>query len=106
MKTTRISTMLPFELKDAFVKFLNDNSDVFAWSHKDMPGIDLEAMVHKLNFDPSFRTIKQKRRAFNLERYEVIKKKVDKLLKAELINEVLYPTWLANVVLVKKSNGE
>jgi hypothetical protein len=30
--------------------------------------------------------------------------KVKKLLKAQFIREVYYPEWLANVVLVKKSN--
>jgi hypothetical protein len=31
---------------------------------------------------------------------------VEKLLKARFIEEVYYPDWLANVVLVKKSNGK
>jgi hypothetical protein len=31
---------------------------------------------------------------------------VEKLLKAQFIEEVYYPDWLANVVLVKKSNGK
>jgi len=31
---------------------------------------------------------------------------VQKLLEAEFIKEILYTTWLANVVLVKKSNGQ
>ncbi|PON89085.1 hypothetical protein TorRG33x02_151600 [Trema orientale] len=31
--------------------FLIEYKDIFAWSHKDMPGIDPEAIVHKLNVD-------------------------------------------------------
>jgi hypothetical protein len=31
---------------------------------------------------------------------------VEKLLKAGFIREVDYPKWLANMVLVKKSNGK
>lgn len=57
-KTTRIGTMLPSELKEALMEFLKDNSDVFTWSHNDMPGIDLEMMVHKLNMDPNFMPVK------------------------------------------------
>jgi hypothetical protein len=34
----------------------------------------------------------------------VIAEEVEKLLKAEFIEEVYYLNWLANVVLVKKSN--
>ena len=31
---------------------------------------------------------------------------VEKLLTAKFIREVYYPDWLANVVMVKKSNGK
>ena len=31
---------------------------------------------------------------------------VDKLLFADFIREVYYPKWLANVVMLKKSNGK
>ena len=69
-----------------------------------MPGISPEEIVRILNVDPDMKPIKQKRRKFALERVEAIAKEVEKLLKAEFIQEVYYPDWLANVVLVKKSN--
>ena len=31
---------------------------------------------------------------------------VDRLLEADFIREVFYPDWLANVVMVKKSNSK
>lgn len=31
---------------------------------------------------------------------------MDKLQKADFIRGVDYPTWLSNVVLVKKANGQ
>ena len=34
--------------------FLKKNWDVFAWSHKSMPGISPNIIVHKLNVCPSF----------------------------------------------------
>ena len=37
-KTTRIGANLPPPMKESIVQFLKDNKDVFAWSHKDMPG--------------------------------------------------------------------
>ena len=47
-------------------------------------------------------SIRQKKRSFSLERYEAIVEKVDKLLKARFTREVHHPTWLTNVVMVKK----
>lgn len=105
-KTTRIGTMLPSKLKEAILEFLKDNLDVFAWSHKDMPRIDTRSDGTQVECRSNFKPIKQKRIALNTERYEAIKKEVDKLMKTGLIRLVLYPTWLAKVVLVKKSNEE
>ncbi|CAL2228602.1 unnamed protein product [Prunus armeniaca] len=44
----------------------------------------------------------EKRRAYDLERYEAMRAEVDKLTSIEFIKEVDYPTWLANVVMVRK----
>ena len=71
-----------------------------------MGGIDLAVITHKLNVNPSFKPVKQKRRSFTLERQKAINEEVAKLLKADAIREVKYPEWLANVVLVKKANGK
>ncbi|KAL5542329.1 hypothetical protein UlMin_010039 [Ulmus minor] len=82
-----------------------EHHDVFAWSYEDMPGIDPNVIVHHLNIDPNFKPVKQKRRTFNAERYMAINTEVNKLLKAGFIEEANYPDWIANVVLVKKANG-
>jgi hypothetical protein len=71
-----------------------------------MPGIDPSDIVHKLNVDPNYRHVKQRRRASAAEQNTAVAEEVEKLLKAGFIREVDYPEWLANVVLVKKSNGK
>ena len=43
---------------------------------------------------------------FALERDNVIKEKVHKLVTVEFIHEVYYLDWLANVVIIKKANGK
>jgi hypothetical protein len=35
------------------VQFLQENKDVFAWSAKDLTGVDRNFIEHKLNIDPS-----------------------------------------------------
>ena len=71
-----------------------------------MSGVDLAVITHRLNVDPSFKPVKQKRRSFAPERQKAINEEVGKLLQAKVIREVEYPEWLANVVLVKKENGK
>ena len=71
-----------------------------------MGEIDLTVITHRLNVSPSFKSVKQKRRSFTPKRQKVIYEKVGKLLQADAIKEVEYLEWLANVVLVNKSNGK
>jgi hypothetical protein len=105
-KVLQIGTYLNAEVRDSLIDFLRRNVDVFAWSHEDMPGINPEKIVHVLNVNSVARPVRQKRRKFAPERVEAITVEVEKLLKAQFIEEVYYPDWLANVVLVKKSNGK
>lgn len=39
MKTTKVGMNLDLLIKEKIISFLKNNLDVFAWSHKDMPGI-------------------------------------------------------------------
>ena len=105
-KTIRIGSKLKEEQKQELVKCLQAHADVFAWTHEDMPGIDPGVACHKLAIKKGVRAIRQKRRCFNQERYEVINDEVEKLLRAGFIREVNYPEWISNVVLVKKANDK
>ena len=53
-KTMRIGTLANPTICLVLIAFLKENQDVFAWSHEDMPGINLSVMVHRLNASPSF----------------------------------------------------
>ncbi|XP_059669890.1 uncharacterized protein LOC132315551 [Cornus florida] len=105
-KKVKIGSLLPSDFTNILIQFLKQNQDVFAWSHEDMPGINPTTIEHRLNTDPTFKPIRQKRRTFAAERNMAILEEVNKLMKADFIQEVHYPDWLANVVLVKKANGK
>ncbi|XP_022841922.1 uncharacterized protein LOC111365616 [Olea europaea var. sylvestris] len=73
------------------------------WRHG---GIDANIACHKLQVDPSVRPKQQKRRPLNPERYEVLNKEVQKLLRNGFLREAKYSKWAANPVLVKKYNKD
>ncbi|CAL8994056.1 unnamed protein product [Prunus brigantina] len=104
-RQVRIGTSLSPSLRTDFITFLRANSEVFAWSYNDMPGISSDVISHKLSISPSFKPVRQKRHSYDTERYEAMKTEVDKLQAIGFIREVTYPIWLANSVLVKKSDG-
>ena len=86
--------------------FLIQNMDVFAWTLYEVPGVDPEFIVHKLNMDPSFPPKKQKLRRSAKEYVEVVKSEVERLKEAGAIREIFFSKWLANTVVVKKKNGK
>src|SRR5436189_5715215 len=71
-----------------------------------MPRIDPEVIAHELNIQPQFKPVKQKKRCLSLDQQMAAEEEVEKPLQAGFIQEITYPEWLANVVLVKKSNGK
>ena len=85
---------------------LIQNVDVFAWSLYEVPGVDPEFIMHKLNVDPSFTPKKQKPRRSAKEHVEAVRSKVRRLREAGAIREVFFSEWLANTVVVKKKNGK
>ena len=74
--------------------------------HEDMPGIDPSVITQRPNVYPSSKPKRQKKRVFAPEQDNAIKEEVQKLTMAKFIQEVYYPNWLVNVVIVKKANGK
>ena len=105
-KYTRVGADMEKKTKQDLLQFLKKSIDVFAWSHKDMPGINPSVISHCLNVCPSTKPVRQKKRVFAPMREIVINEEVQKLTGANFIQEVYYPDWLANVVMVNKANGK
>ena len=101
-KFTRIRTSMEEKTKQELVRFLRKKTDVFAWSHEDMLGIDQNVITHHLNVSLFYKLVHQKKRVFALKRHN---KRGDLEVRSKFIREVYYPDWLVNVVMVKKSNG-
>ena len=59
-----IGSKLAEDVRSSLVYFLEQNMEVFAWKQEDMGGVDPTVITHRLNVNPSFKTVKQKRRSF------------------------------------------
>src|SRR3954464_4607161 len=71
-----------------------------------MPGIDPSVISHHLSIKPEYKLVQQKKMSLGIDRQRAAEEEVDRLLEAGFIREINYPQWLANVVMVKKSNGK
>jgi hypothetical protein len=69
------------------VDFLRANTDVFAWSPSDMPGIPRDVAEHSLDIRAEARPVKQPLRRFDEEKRRVIGEEIYKLMAAKSIKE-------------------
>jgi hypothetical protein len=101
-----ISEDLTSQDEEKLISCLSRNKDVFAWSALDLVGVSRTIIEHSLGIDPSVRPKKQRLRKMSDEKTEAAKAEVHRLLEANFIEPVAYPTWLANVVMVQKKSGK
>jgi hypothetical protein len=92
-RAVTIGAHLNPEEEKELIQFSNKNKDVFAWSAKDLQGVDGDIIEHAL-------------RKMSEEKVKTVEAEVQRLQDAKVIREVKYPVWLANTVLVKKKNGK
>ncbi|KAA0055869.1 uncharacterized protein E5676_scaffold943G00650 [Cucumis melo var. makuwa] len=71
-----------------------------------MPRLDPKVAIHRLAIKSEHQPVKQAQRRFRPKLISQIEEEVNKLIEAEFIREVKYPTWIANIVLVRKKNGK
>ncbi|XP_057444597.1 uncharacterized protein LOC130736831 [Lotus japonicus] len=105
-KVLKIGSSLTKEHEERLITILGDNLDLFAWTINDVPGIDPNVITHKLAIRPGAKPVIQPRRRMSDEKNKAVQVETEKLIKAQFIRKVQYPTWLANVVMVKKANGK
>jgi hypothetical protein len=101
-----ISQDLTSSEEDELLSFLDKNSYVFAWRTSDLTGVSRDIIEHKLEVNPSKRPRKQRLYKMLDKKVTTAKAEVQRLLDVGFICEFYYPSWLANVVMVKKKNDK
>ncbi|XP_074298271.1 uncharacterized protein LOC141629114 [Silene latifolia] len=101
-----VSALLTKEEEEEYYKLFVKYKDVFAWSYKEMPGLSPKIAVHRLAIKKGTSPKKQPQRRFRPELVPEIEKEVNKIIEAGFIREVKYSTWIANIVPVRKKNGQ
>ncbi|XP_057426098.1 uncharacterized protein LOC130719491 [Lotus japonicus] len=97
-KVLKIGSGLTKEQEERLITLLGENLDLFAWTIDDVPGIDPNVITHKLAIRPGAKPVIQPRRRMSDEKNKAVQVETEKLIKAQFIREVQYPTWLTNLV--------
>ena len=92
-RPTFISALLTPEEEEGYLKLLVEYKDVFAWTYKEMPRLNLSIALHHLAVKKGVRPVKQAQRSFRSKLIPQIETEVNKLIEAGFIREVQYPEW-------------
>jgi hypothetical protein len=97
---------LTVDQKFEYCSILKEFSDVFAWKYSDLKTYDPEIIQHKIPLEKDTIPFKQKLRPISPLLFPIIEREIKKILDAKIINPLRYSKWIANLVIVRKKNGE
>ena len=90
-RPTFISIQLSDDDENEYVNLLKGYKNVFAWSYKEMSGLDPKVVIHHLAIKLDYRPTKQVQWWFRSELISQIEKEVNKLIKVGFICKVKVP---------------
>ena len=80
-----ISESLSLTEREELMVLVREYIDVFAWNYEDMPGLDPQVAIHRLNIKPDAKPVKQQQRRFRPNIMEAIEAEVHKLIACGFI---------------------
>ena len=105
-RIVKLSTKLSAKAKEKYVNLLKEYLEVFAWSNDDLKLYDTSVIRHTIPLKENEKPFKQKLRRVNPLLLPLIEKEISKLFDAKIIFCPRHSRWLANIVPVRKKNGE
>jgi ribonuclease HI len=105
-KYVKLSRSLTGEQRSEYIGLLKGFADVFAWTYEDLKTYDTSVIEHKIPLKEEAKPFRQKLRQINPMLLPIMEREVKKLLQAQIIVPLRYSEWVANLVPVRKKNGE
>ncbi|VFQ69292.1 unnamed protein product [Cuscuta campestris] len=82
-KVVRIGLGLEEDVRDEIIRLLRENSVLFVWESKDMPGVDPSVIFHNLKIKMDSLPVKQKKRYLSTDRKEFVRKELKGEMEAK-----------------------
>ena len=101
-----IAADLEPEEEKMLIAALKEYRNVFAWSYKDLKGVDPKICQHTIPMRDDAKPSRQCPYTYNDTFAKKIKEETDKLLATEFIYEIEHTEWVSPIVVVPKKNGK
>jgi hypothetical protein len=88
-----------------YTSLFKEFRDIFAWSYKEMSGIEPAIVVHEINTYPGAKPVRQRLHPVHPRKAIAIKLEAEKLLKADFIYPVALTEWVSNPVPIDNKGG-
>jgi hypothetical protein len=88
-----------------YTSLFKEFCDIFAWSYKEMSGIEPEIVIHEIKTYPDAKPIWQRLHPVHPCKAAAIKLEVEKLLKDFFIYPLALTDWVSNLVPIDKKQG-
>jgi hypothetical protein len=105
-KFFKLSRSLTEEQRSKYTGLLREFADVFAWTYEDLKTYDTSVLEHQIPLKEEANPFRQKLRHINPMLLPIMEREVKNLLQAQIIIPLRYSEWVANLVPVRKKNGE
>jgi hypothetical protein len=79
---------------------------VVAWSYNDLKGYDPEIIQHTIELTDESKHVRQNQRLINLKIKSLMAQELGKLNQSHIVFPIKHSTWVSNLVLVQKKNGD
>lgn len=97
---------MPQKARKEHIALIRKYTKVFSWKYEDLKLYDTSVIQHTIPIKEGAKPFKQKLRRINPLLLPLIEKEVKKLFEAKIILAIRHSHWLANMVPVRKKNGE
>ncbi|MCO5577759.1 hypothetical protein L7F22_031591 [Adiantum nelumboides] len=105
-KPAYITIDLTEEEEKLLIATLKEYKDVFAWSYKDLKGVDPSICQHTIPLKSDAKLSRQRSYTYNETFAKKSKEEIEKLKEVEFIYEIEHIYWVSPIVVVPKKNGK
>ncbi|MCO5560567.1 hypothetical protein L7F22_014182 [Adiantum nelumboides] len=105
-KHVYIATDLEPEEEKELIEILQEFRDVFAWSYKDLKGVDPAVCQHTIPLRDDAKPSKQRPYSYNDNYPKKIEEEINILKEAGFIYKIEHTEWVSPLVVVPKKNGK